>query len=70
MARIKLSRVDGEIRFQIVADTEDEMRKLGTIRDHYFFGSDEKHTFPEYDGRESTEDGKFVTALKFKCKEF
>lgn len=70
MAQIKLSRVDDEIRFQIVADTEDEMRKLGTIRDHYFYGGKEEHTSPEYDGRESTEDGKFVTALKFKCKEF
>ena len=47
-----------------VCETEEEMRIMGGLRNHYFWGSEEDGTYPQYDGI-TTKDN-FVTSMKFK----
>lgn len=57
-----------EVRITFIPETEEEKLIMGTLRNHYFFGSTERGTFPEYDGI-TTEDN-YVTSMKFKFKKF
>ena len=67
---MKLEKIKNgnEVNFKFIAETEEEKRMLGGLRNHYFFGDDDDGTYPEYDGVE-TEDN-FVTAMKFKYNQF
>ena len=57
-----------QVRITFVPETEQEMRIMGTLRNHYFFGDDRGGTYPEYDGI-TTKDN-FVTSMKFKFNTF
>ena len=59
---------NGELKFKFIAETEQEKRQLGTLRNHFFFGAPEEGTYPDYDGMESED--KFVTAIRLKCNQF
>lgn len=57
-----------EIKVIFIPETEEEKLIMGTLRNHYFFGTDEHGTYPEYDGV-TTEDN-YVTSMSFKFKKF
>ena len=58
-----------EIKIKFVPETEKEMRIMGTLRNHFFFGSKENNTYPQYDGKTSNEQN-FVTSLSLKFEAF
>jgi len=67
---MKLEKIKNgsEVNFKFIAETEEEKRMLGDLRHHYFFGTDDDGTFPQYDGIESEDN--YVTAMKFKYNLF
>lgn len=66
--KLKKVKKGNEVNFKFIAETEEEKRMLGDLRQHYFYGMDDDGTFPQYDGIES--ENNFVTAMKFKYNQF
>lgn len=66
--KIKKTKNDNVSKVTFVPETEEEKRLMGTLRNHYFFGTIEDGTFPKYDGI-TTEDN-FVTSMSFKFNDF
>lgn len=46
-----------------IPETEEEKLIMGSLRNHYFFGSQENGTYPHYDG--ITSDDNYVTSMRF-----
>lgn len=51
-----------------VAETEEEKRILGSLRDHFFWGNPDDAIYPQYAG--STTEDNFVKSLHFEYKQF
>lgn len=66
--KLEMIKNGSEVNFKFIAETEEEKRMLGSLRQHYFFGFNEDGTYPQYDGID-VEDN-FVTAMKFKYNQF
>ena len=66
--KLKKVKNGNEVNFKFIAETEEEKRMLGDLRQHYFYGMNDDGTFPQYDGIESEDN--FVTAMKFKYNQF
>ena len=66
--KVKKTTVGNEVKITFVPETEDEMKIMGSLRNHYFFGLPEKGTYPKYAGI-TTEDN-YVTSMSFNFKRF
>ncbi len=66
--KVQKTKDGSEIKITFVPETEEEKRIMGTLRNHYFFGSKENETFPDYDG--ITSEDNYVTSMRFKFKVF
>lgn len=49
--------------FAFIAETEEEKLALGTLRNAYFHGLEERGTYPHYDG--ITSEDNYVTSMRF-----
>lgn len=63
--KIQKTRNGKDVIYTFIPETEEEQLIMGGLRNHYFFGSDDDGTYPQYDGITS-EDNK-VTSMSFKC---
>ena len=66
--KIKKEQEGEKVTVTFLPETEDEKLIMGSLRNHYFFGSTEEKTFPKYAGIR-TEDN-YVVAMMFEYKVF
>lgn len=66
--KVRKSDNRDESRIVFIAETEEEMRIMGSLRNHFFFGLPEKGTYPKYAGVDM--ENNFVTKLSLMYKGF
>ena len=66
--KIKKEKLENKNVVTFIPETEEEKRIMGSLRNHYFFGLEEKGTYPKYDG--ITMEDNFVTSMKFSFNNF
>lgn len=66
--KIQKTTIGKESKVTFFPETEEEKLIMGSLRNHYFFGTRDSGTFPKYAGI-TTKDN-FVTSMSFEYKNF
>ena len=66
--KVQKTKEINDVKITFIPENEEEMRIMGSLRNHFFYGMPEEKTYPDYDG--ITTENNFVTSLSLKFKEF